>query len=254
MENSTLRNVLVITAVFILSVSALVAIPGADADSEPNADPDEVQQIWSMTMKYAFRGDSTTEVPIWDFGDGTEPVQAWSGSHTYSEPGLYTVTQTVKNNVTTLSETWRVSINGLPSVEFYVDGALYHTSEQTAANSVIADVPKDPTKEGFTFTGWYKDADCTQPFDITKDIVEESMKLYAGWTSTTVPGDDDSKDDSTDDGSETDWLAVGLIVVGIIIAIISLIAVSAMGPVAFAGTLVGIIIVIVGALKFMGVF
>ena len=254
MDNSTLRNVLVITAALALAATALFTAPMADADSEPNADPDEVQQIWSMTMKYAFRGDSTTEIPIWDFGDGSEPVQAWSGSHTYEEIGLYTVTQTVTNNVDTVSETWEVSINGYPTVEFYVDGQLYDTVEQTSANSELAEVPSDPQKDGYEFTGWYTEESCENIFDTSKDVVKEDMKLYAGWESTAVaPGGDDDKEDA-DDGSGTDWTAVGMIVAGIIIAVISLAAIAAVGLIGAAGAVVGIIIVIAGALKFMGVF
>ena len=252
MDNSTLRNVLVITAVLVLAATALFVAPVADADSEPDADPDEVQQIWSMTMKYAFRGDSTTEKPIWDFGDGSEPVQAWSGSHTYEDVGIYTVTQTVKNNVDTVSETWEVSINGYPTVEFYVDGQLYDTVEQTSANSVLAEVPSDPQKDGYEFTGWYTEESCDNLFDTAEDIVKEDMRLYAGWeSSTAVPGGDEG---DADDGSGTDWTAVGIIVVGIIITIISLAAIAAIGIIGAAGAAVGIIIVIAGALKFMGVF
>jgi len=254
MDNSTLRNVLVISAVLALAATALFVVPMADADSEPDADPDEVQQIWSMTMKYAFRGDSTTEKPIWDFGDGSEPVQAWSGTHTYEDVGVYTVTQTVKNNFDTVSETWEVSINGYPTVEFYVDGQLYDTVEQTSANSVLAEIPSDPQKDGYKFNGWYTEESCDNLFDTSEDIVKENMRLYAGWeSSTVVPGGDENKDD-LDDGSSTDWAAIGIIVAGIIIAIISLAAIAAIGIAGAAGAAVGIIIVIAGALKFMGVF
>jgi len=41
--------------------------------------------------------------------------------------------------------------------------------------------PKDPSKEGYRFTGWYKDSACTQPWDFVNGVAEEDITLYAGW-------------------------------------------------------------------------
>ena len=51
------------------------------------------------------------------------------------------------------------------------------SSEQQ--NAPIAQ-PADPTRTGHTFTGWYQNADCTQPWDFD-DWVTGDMTLYAGW-------------------------------------------------------------------------
>lgn len=40
-------------------------------------------------------------------------------------------------------------------------------------------LPEAPTKEGHTFTGWYLDEDCTQPYD-GRPIYADTQ-LYAGW-------------------------------------------------------------------------
>lgn len=37
------------------------------------------------------------------------------------------------------------------------------------------------TYAGYTFAGWYKDADCTQVWDFSKDVVTADMTLYAKW-------------------------------------------------------------------------
>ena len=42
-------------------------------------------------------------------------------------------------------------------------------------------LPEPPTREGYTFTGWYKDVACDRPWDPATDIVETDMTLYAGW-------------------------------------------------------------------------
>lgn len=42
--------------------------------------------------------------------------------------------------------------------------------------------PEAPTREGYTFTGWYKDYYMTEPWDFDKDVVgNESIVLYADW-------------------------------------------------------------------------
>lgn len=44
-----------------------------------------------------------------------------------------------------------------------------------------------PTKEGYTFAGWYKDADCTLQWDFATDKVTENLTLYAKWTKAEEP-------------------------------------------------------------------
>ena len=53
------------------------------------------------------------------------------------------------------------------------------TSEQRSNDSVQYK-PDDPTKEGHSFLGWYKDSACTQRWDFS-DWVTGDMTLYAGW-------------------------------------------------------------------------
>ena len=48
----------------------------------------------------------------------------------------------------------------------------------------LLEVPEDPTREGYTFTGWYTDQSCTIPWNLEKDIVEIDLTLYAGWEKT----------------------------------------------------------------------
>lgn len=43
------------------------------------------------------------------------------------------------------------------------------------------DLPEPPTREGYTFTGWFKDPACEIQWDMATDIVESDMDLYAGW-------------------------------------------------------------------------
>ncbi len=45
----------------------------------------------------------------------------------------------------------------------------------------LLEVPEPPTREGYEFTGWYKDHSCFDRWDVEQDTVETDMTLYAGW-------------------------------------------------------------------------
>lgn len=45
----------------------------------------------------------------------------------------------------------------------------------------LLEVPEPPTREGYTFTGWYKDYGCYELWNVEEDTVETDMTLYAGW-------------------------------------------------------------------------
>ena len=45
----------------------------------------------------------------------------------------------------------------------------------------LLEVPEPPTREGYEFTGWYKDASCFDSWDMELDTIETDMTLYAGW-------------------------------------------------------------------------
>ena len=45
----------------------------------------------------------------------------------------------------------------------------------------LLQLPDPPSREGYTFTGWYKDYACFEPWDNTTDTIQSDMTLYAGW-------------------------------------------------------------------------
>lgn len=52
---------------------------------------------------------------------------------------------------------------------------------QTRMYGELLELPEPPTREGYTFTGWYLDENCTRAWNAETDTVYESMTLYAGW-------------------------------------------------------------------------
>ena len=46
--------------------------------------------------------------------------------------------------------------------------------------SVHKDIPNIPSKDGYWFAGWFKDANFTQPFDVNESVPHD-MTIYAKW-------------------------------------------------------------------------
>ena len=84
----------------------------------------------------------------------------------------------------------------------------FDSNQGTAVDSQLVAVgdkvakPADPTKEGYTFSGWFTDEDCTKAydFDAAVDGTQPEFTLYAGWKAapTTVqPGAGDNGNNSS---------------------------------------------------------
>ena len=59
-------------------------------------------------------------------------------------------------------------------------------ASQTVAEKKQAAKPKDPTRDGFVFDGWYADKECRTPFDFSRGITADTT-VYAGWKDREAP-------------------------------------------------------------------
>lgn len=74
------------------------------------------------------------------------------------------------------------------TIRFDSQGGSAVSSQSLTYGSKIQE-PEAPVREGYTFEGWYKEAEGTNPWDFTKDTVTSSHTLYAKWTAVPVVPD-----------------------------------------------------------------
>ena len=74
------------------------------------------------------------------------------------------------------------------SVSFESNGHGTAPEAQTVPHGDCAAEPEAPTVEGWSFEGWYLDADCTVPYAFTTPVTAD-LTLYAKWTQVYIPGD-----------------------------------------------------------------
>ena len=61
-------------------------------------------------------------------------------------------------------------------------------SPVTVTHGGTAAKPGAPTRSGYSFSGWYKDSDCTTAWNFDADIVTGDITLYAKWTAQSTGG------------------------------------------------------------------
>lgn len=64
-------------------------------------------------------------------------------------------------------------------VKFDTQGGSSINDQTPASGSAVAK-PADPTREGYTFAGWYTDEACTEAYDFSVAVTAD-MTLYAKW-------------------------------------------------------------------------
>ena len=90
-------------------------------------------------------------------------------------------------------------------VKFDAKGGSSVDSQTPASGSTVTK-PADPTREGYTFAGWYTDEACTEAYKFDAAVTAD-MTLYAKWTKNAVNpggnGDSGQKPVSTTTKTET---------------------------------------------------
>lgn len=182
------------------------AAEGDDPGMPPGWDYDgtvsDLGQKYSMKLQLVWTGSDSSRV-VYEVSDGTvydsqDDSANWNPQHEFAAEGIYYIKLTGYNSYQGGSEdikVYRVEIMGYPEIHFEENGGSSVADMEQTAFNVPAQQPDDPVRDGFTFTGWYTDADCSQPFDWASSL-KKDITLYAGWSETAAPspGGDESQD------------------------------------------------------------
>ena len=87
------------------------------------------------------------------------------------------------------AESWRVA--------FDAQGGSYVAPRYVAKNKIVSE-PAAPTRDGYTFLGWYTAEG--EKWDFAKDVVTADMTLYAKWSAKNDNKGDDAKKDNASGG------------------------------------------------------
>ncbi len=144
----------------------------------------DVSYTWqkSNTADMAEKTDCTSEINMAEDGTVALPLKDESGAYVYY---VCTVTNTnsAVNGTTTASRQTAVFSSQMENftVTFNLnyDGST-NTTQDVASGSAV-EKPQPPTRDGYTFAGWYTDTDCTVEYNFS-GVVTKNITLYAKWT------------------------------------------------------------------------
>ncbi len=179
-----------------------------------------------LTVKF----DKAVEGITFTVTDGTNPVEitevtASSDNKTYTLKGSFSTSVTYTVTPALTSETHEITSEALsikPSsggssggggggssapttytVKFETNGGSEIDSVKITKNNTVSE-PTEPTKDGYTFDGWYTDKELTKAYDFDTKVTK-AITLYAKWTENKVDDTDDKTDDKTDTPDTPVW-------------------------------------------------
>lgn len=116
-------------------------------------------------------GSTIKEPDIWREG---WQLDGWYRDAGYTEPFDFDIDR-ITGHTTLYAKLYQIK----PVVTFDTMGGS-NVASQKVAYKGFASIPNDPNRAGYTFDGWYMDADGTIPFDFSSPIVVDTT-VYAKW-------------------------------------------------------------------------
>ena len=98
----------------------------------------------------------------------------------------YDFTTGVPENITVYAG-WEKVAEGKVTVNFAANAEGVNNPETQVIDKDTTATMPTIKRDGYTFTGWYTDPECTHVFDFTKPVTE-SITLYAGWSQNPTGG------------------------------------------------------------------
>ncbi len=108
----------------------------------------------------------------WDDGIWAQPFTAESLLEQKLESDMAVYAKWLEEDIT--KRTFKVTFDSMSGSAVEPVTALYGT---------LVEKPSDPTRTGYVFVGWYKQADLSEEWDFSSDTLTENITLYAKWVS-----------------------------------------------------------------------
>ena len=183
------------------AITLTAPVKNAAPQREITGDGYTATVVWSpeVTDKFGYNTEYTATITITVDENHTVTGIAANG---YTVEGAKTVTNDENSNVVTVAyykTGSRPSSGGSGgttcyTVKFDTNGGSTITSKTVTRNSAVTE-PTAPTKEGYTFNGWYTNEELTTAYDFDSKVTK-NITLYAKWEK---HDDDDSHGIGTHD-------------------------------------------------------
>ena len=141
-----------------------------------------ISYTWQKASTAGMEEKTECEIKIESDGTVTLPLKDDSGGYIYY---VCTVTNTnsAVNGTTTASRQTAVFSSQMENftVTFKLNYDGSKNTTQSVTDGATVKEPDTPTREGYTFAGWYTDTDCTNEYDFAIGVTAD-ITLYAKWT------------------------------------------------------------------------
>ena len=163
-----------------LEVTKKVTTDGNTVDTEIH----DVERVLEIALSYDLTG-KYNPVIIREH-EGTATVFTKLSTRPAAEPytdGTFYV-DTANNKIYIYSRyfsTYSVAYSTTPSWQVTFDDRNGKVSQNVVSDGAKVTKPADPAKDGYTFAGWYKEAECTNAWNFDTDTVTSDTVIYAKW-------------------------------------------------------------------------
>ena len=130
--------------------------------------------------------ETTAEGKLTSLPTPTRSRYSFKGWYTAASGGTKITTDTVFSENITVYAQWTYSSGGggggttRYTVSFETNGGSKVSSKTVTRNTAVSE-PTAPTKDGYTFAGWYSDKELKTAYDFSAKVTK-SFTLYAKWT------------------------------------------------------------------------
>ena len=110
-----------------------------------------------------------------------EPQSSFRGLYRYVKISVKTLDKVIIGGIIAMVLILGYGIlNNGYTITFDSNGGTDVPAQELMYGDLVAE-PEPPTREGYTFGGWYQDENFHYPWDMEENLVVEPMTLYALW-------------------------------------------------------------------------